>query len=299
MGQHGFGPVSAGTVVSLALLAAVAIWIARHERLACRVWARVREGAGLARAVAWAHERAAAWPLLRRLPPYEVAGAALLVGSAAVVGLAAAFTAVLEDVLEGDGIAGVDQPVAGWLATHRDPWLTTTLRVATEAGGPVALAALAGLACAAVVWRYRSWLPVVLALVGVGGIALVIVVAKALVVRDRPHVSLAVLAEDGFSFPSGHAAGAAAMALLSAWMLTRWVISSWTGHVIVWSVAIGLAVVIGFSRAYLGVHYLSDVLAGLLLGTTWAAVVMLVGSWWDGARRAPRAGAREGTTAAA
>jgi undecaprenyl-diphosphatase len=49
--------------------------------------------------------------------------------------------------------------------------------------------------------------------------------------------------------------------------------------------AIGLAAVIGFSRVYLGVHYVSDVLAGWLLGMTWAGVVMLVGSWWDNARR--------------
>jgi membrane-associated phospholipid phosphatase len=300
-GTPGFGPVSAGTVVSLVLLAAVAIWVARHERLASRLWGRVRDGAGLGRAAAWARERVGArgWALLRRLPAYEVAGAALLVGSAVVAGLAAGFTAVLEDVLEGDGVAGLDQPTAGWLATHRDPWLTTTLRVATEAGGPVPLAGLAAVSCAAAVWRYRSWLPVALALAGVSGIALAVVVAKALVIRDRPHISLAVLAEDGFSFPSGHAAGSAAIALLSAWMLCRWLITPWTGRVIVWSLAIALAVVIGYSRVYLGVHYVSDVLAGWLLGTTWAGVVMLVGSWWDNARRVPRAGAKEGTTAAA
>ncbi|OBI41162.1 phosphatase PAP2 family protein [Mycobacterium sp. E796] len=298
MGQHGFGPVSAGTVVSLALLAAVAIWIARHERLARRVWARVRDVAVPRRAVAWARERAMGWPLLRRLPPYEVAGAALLAGAAVVAALAAGFTAVLEDVLEGDGIAGVDQPTTGWVAAHRDLWLTRAMRVITAMGDPVPLAALAALCCAVVVWRYRSWLPAALALAGVGGIGLVIVVAKALVVRDRPHTSYALLTEDGYSFPSGHAAGTAAIASIFAWMLTRWLIASWTGRVIVWALAIGLAAVVGFSRVYLGVHYLSDVVAGWLLGAAWAGVVMLVGSWWDNTRRAPRAKAL-GTTAPA
>ena len=127
----------------------------------------------------------------------EVAGVALLVGSAAVAALAAVFAAVLEDVLEGDGIAGIDQPAAGWLATHRDLWLTTTLRVVTAAGGPVPLTALAVLTCAAVVWRCRSWPPVVLALVGFSGVGLVIVTAKALVIRNRPHLSFAVIAADG------------------------------------------------------------------------------------------------------
>jgi undecaprenyl-diphosphatase len=289
-GTTGFGPVSAGTLLLLVLLAAVAIWVARHERLARRLWARVCDVAVVGRVVAWAREQISArgWALARRLPAYEVAGVALLVGSAGVAALSAGFAAVLEDVLEGDGIAGIDQPAAGWLATHRDLWLTTTLRVVTAAGGPVPLTALAVLTCAAVVWRCRSWPPVVLALVGFSGVALVIVTGKALVIRNRPQLSFAVIAEDGHghSFPSGHATGIAAIALLSAWMLTRWLITSWTGQVIVWTMAIGSTALIGFSRVYLGVHYVNDVLAGWLLGITWAGVVMLVGSWWDNTRRA-------------
>ncbi len=289
-GTAGFGLVSAGTVSVLVLLAAMAIWIARRECLLRGLWARVCNIAVIGRVVAWARVQISArgWALARRLPPYEVVIVALLLGSAVVVALAAGFTEVLEDVLEGEGIAGIDQPAAGWLASHRDLWLTTTLRVVTAAGGPLPLAALAVLTCIAVVWRCRSWLPVVLALVGVSGIALVVVTAKALVVRDRPPLPFAVIAEDGYSFPSGHATGTAAIALLSAWMLTRWLITSWTGRVIVWTMAIASAAVIGFSRVYLGVHYVSDVLAGWLLGMTWAGVVILVGSWWDNTRR-PRA----------
>ncbi|OBG27094.1 phosphatase PAP2 family protein [Mycobacterium sp. 852002-51057_SCH5723018] len=286
IGTPGFGALSAGSLAFVVLLAAGAIWVARHEGLASRLWARLCEVALFGRVVAWARERVSARGWAHRLPAYEVAGIALLAGSAVVVALAAGFTAVLEDVLEGDGIAGIDQPAAAWVATHRDLWLTSALRGATEAGGPVPLAALAALTCAAVVWRCRTWLPVVLALVGVSGIALVIVIAKALVIRNRPHISFAVLAEDGYSFPSGHAAGATAIALFSAWMLTRWLIASWTGRVIAWTVLIGLAAVIGFSRVYLGVHYVSDVVAGWLLGMAWAGIVMLVGSWWDNTRRA-------------
>jgi membrane-associated phospholipid phosphatase len=288
LGTPGFGAMSAGSLAFLVLLAAVAIWVARHERLLRRLWARVYQVAVIQRVVAWAREQISArgWALARRWPAYEVAGVALLVGSAVVVALAAGFTAILEDVLEGDGIAGIDQPATGWLATHRDVCLTTTLRVVTESGGPLGLAALTVLTCAVVVWRCRSWPPVVLALVGVSGSALVIFTAKVLVIRNRPHLSFAVIAEDGYSFPSGHAAGTAAIALLCAWMLTRWLITSWTGRVIVWTMAIGLASVIGFSRVYLGVHYVSDVLAGWLLGMSWAGVVMLVGTWWDNTRRA-------------
>ncbi|BBU23005.1 hypothetical protein MYXE_27950 [Mycobacterium xenopi] len=69
-------------------------------------------------------------------------------------------------------------------------------------------------------------------------------------------------------------------------MLTRWLVTRWAGRVAVWAAAIGIAAVLGFSRVYLGVHYISDVVAGWLLGAAWAGAVMVVGSWWDNTRRA-------------
>jgi membrane-associated phospholipid phosphatase len=291
-GTASFGPVSIGAVVLLVLLVAAAIWVARHPRLGQTLWARVRDAAVVRRVRddpvvrrvwVWSGERVKArvWTKARWLPAYGVAGIMLLVELAVVVALAAGFTEVLEDVLEGDGIAGVDRPAAEWLGTNRDPWLTTALLVVTAAGGPAGLAVLAVLTSAAVALRRRSWLPIVLALVGAIGILLAVLTAKVLVVRDRPPIPFAVVAEKGFSFPSGHAAGTAAVALLSAWMLTRYLITWWTPQVVVWTVAIGLTGAVGLSRVYLGVHYVSDVVAGWLLGSAWAGGVVLIGRWWD------------------
>ncbi len=292
MGQPGFGVVSAGTVVFLMLLLGAAIWVGRGGVLLRRLWARASGAAVVGRALTWVRDQISArgWPLARRLPADEVAVVALLLGFVVVAAVAVGFTEVLDDVLEGDGITGIDQPAARWLATHRDLWLTTTLRVVTAGGDPPFLTALALSISVAAAWRCGSWRPVVLALVGGGGMGLVLFTAKALVGRQRPPLPFAAVAADGYSFPSGHATGTATIMVLSAWMLTRWLITGWTARVIVWAMAIGSALVIGYSRVYLGVHYVSDVLAGWLLGIAWAGIVMLVGSWWTtpGGRAAQR-----------
>jgi membrane-associated phospholipid phosphatase len=287
-GAGGFGLVSAATVASLALLVLAAIWVARRGPRLRGLMERVCEVPAISKAITWVRGRIGekGRSLTGRFPASEIAGIALLLGLAAVVSLAVGFTEVLEDVLEGDGIAGIDQPITSWLAGHRDRWLTTTLRVVTHAGGPLLLTAFALPISLAAAWRCRSWRPVVLALICGGGIPLVLFTAKAVVGRERPPVPFALVDADGYSFPSGHATGTAAVMVITAWILTRWLIPWWTGRVVVWTVAIGSVFLIGFSRLYLGVHYVSDVLAGWMLGVAWAGAVMLVGFWWDSTTRA-------------
>jgi membrane-associated phospholipid phosphatase len=286
-GAGGFGLVSAGIVGSLVLLVWAAIWVARHGPLLRGFRERLAEIPVIGKTITWVRGRIGekGRALIGRLPISEVAGIVLLLGLAVVVSLAVGFTEVLDDVLEGDGIAGIDQPITSWLPAHRDLWLTATLRVVTHAGGPVLLAAFAFPISVAAAWRSRSWRPVVLALVCGGGIPLVLFTAKALVGRERPPLPFALVDADGYSFPSGHATGTGAVTVISAWMLTRWLIPWWTGRVVVWTVAIGSVFLIGFSRVYLGVHYVSDVLAGWMLGTAWAGAVILAGFWWDNTAR--------------
>lgn len=286
-GAPSFGPVSFGAVALLALLVAAAIWVARNPCLGQTLWARVRDAPAVRRVWdepvvrrvrAWSSEQIKARESANRSSGYRIAGILLLVQLAVVVALADGFAEVLDDVLEGDGIAWIDRPAAEWLGTHRDAWLTAALLIVTAVGGPAGLAVLTVLISSLVaLWR-RSWQPVVLALVGAIGILLVVLTAKVLVVRERPPIPFAVITEKGFSFPSGHAAGTAVVVSLSAWLLTRYLITRWIPQVVVWTVAIGLTGAVGLSRIYLGVHYVSDVVGGWLLGTAWAGAVVLVGS---------------------
>lgn len=89
-------------------------------------------------------------------------------------------------------------------------------------------------------------------------------VLKTLVHRARPVVSDPVSHAPGYSFPSGHAANAAAVAAVMVLLL--WPMLSRRGRAI--SVVIGsvYALVTALDRVYLGVHFPSDVIAGVIFG---------------------------------
>jgi undecaprenyl-diphosphatase len=207
--------------------------------------------------------------------------------AAAVVVLLAGFGVLLVGVLAGNGITAADAPLDRWLAAHREGWLTGAFEAVTALGSALVLGLLAVAVAAVVGWWVRSWRPVVVcAAAGLGAEALIWGI-KGLVGRPRPPASLAVVHARGASFPSGHALGSAAVVLVAAWLLGRRarrpVQAGLLGAAVLFLAAVGV------SRLYLGVHYLSDVLAGWLLGIAWAAIVVGADLWWrrgDG-RRAP------------
>ena len=54
-----------------------------------------------------------------------------------------------------------------------------------------------------------------------------------------------MIVEDGFSFPSGHATGAFAVAVLGAWMTGGWVVREWAARVALWAIALAAAGLVG------------------------------------------------------
>jgi undecaprenyl-diphosphatase len=280
-GAPGFGILSAIVLVGLLLWWGLAIWVARHPG--------ILDAVGRIRSWATEHLDTAVTPLARWLSVDVAAAVGLLSGMVAVALLSAGFTELLDDVLEGELITYVDQPVSQWLAAHRDLWLTETLKVLTHLGDAASLAVIVAVVSAWMGWRIRSWLPLVLGMSGLVGVGVVLVVAKYVVGRTRPPSWIAVIVEDGFSFPSGHATGSFGVAVLVSWMISRWVLSAWAARVALWAIALAVAGVIGFSRIYLGVHYVSDVIAGAFLGAAWAVAVIVVGEWWESRRRSAQA----------
>jgi undecaprenyl-diphosphatase len=163
---------------------------------------------------------------------------------------------------------GFDLQTMQAIASHRDPTLTRIAGIVTDAGS---FALLAPLSIAFLLLRrWKRPFDDIALLVIAGGSAVLPIVTKVIVARPRPTVeNLSHLTS--LSFPSEHTTQAAAVYLTIAIMLSKDLNRGWRELVIVVAVAIALAV--AWSRVYLGVHYPTDVIAGLLLGWSWALLV--------------------------
>jgi undecaprenyl-diphosphatase len=115
----------------------------------------------------------------------------------------------------------------------------------------------------------------VLLMGAVGGGAVSAQLVKVLVARPRPPLADARLVETSYSFPSEHATLAVALYGTAAFLLMRAVRPD-ALRALAGSAAALLALAIGVSRVYLGVHYPSDVLAGWALGGAWVALATVV-----------------------
>jgi membrane-associated phospholipid phosphatase len=122
-----------------------------------------------------------------------------------------------------------------------------------------------------VVFAYRKKWPDAAGLaVSVFGSAGVLFALKELIGRPRPLGPIPAYIETSFSFPSGHATLSIAFFAFLLWTVYGSMSPLWKRSGLISASIIILA--IGFSRLYLGVHYLSDVLAGYILGGVFMAL---------------------------
>jgi membrane-associated phospholipid phosphatase len=169
----------------------------------------------------------------------------------------------------------VDQPAASFLVAHRQGWLTGVMRLVTDLGAAGVLVPLVLAAGLAWRWRRGSWRPLALLAGAAAGAWVVQVAVKQLVERPRPPAGLALSHATGFAFPSGHATDAAAVYGMLAVLLAR--SGRPAARVAAWAGAAALVALVGLSRLYLGVHWLSDVVAGAALGIAWLLAIFIAG----------------------
>jgi undecaprenyl-diphosphatase len=224
----------------------------------------------------------AAVPTMRHLDPPTSPSRVLFSPVTRLVVVALAFVAfALAAAIDGGStLLHIDRPIERFVVDARTAWLDDTFRWISFFGStPVVL--LGGLTLAIVAWQ-RCRMVAALVVVATLARPLLEVTLKESIGRDRPSLARMVVGE-GHSFPSGHVLAAAAL-----WAMVPVVVSLYTQSRRVWWIsAIGAVVavlLIGASRVYLGVHWTSDVLAGVLAATMLLAALDAGFRWAHGRR---------------
>lgn len=201
------------------------------------------------------------------------------------------FVGLLQEVLEGEAIRLDAMAYQLVIVRMRSAWLTPVMQSISELALPVVLVVLL-LAVEAFAPGRR---PGVCAAVNLTLVLALNQVLKQIVHRPRPE-GFRLIAESGYSFPSGHSMVAMAFYGLLAWMVWRYE----KDRVVRWVCCLGFSLVvvaIGLSRVYLGVHYATDVIAGFCVSLAWLGlytkifVPVFMGETPADSGRAPRQGA--------
>ncbi len=220
-------------------------------------------------------------PGAKRFVGRSAAGLTALVLGAATFGVLVALVTSRSPLL-----FAVDRQVAAWLndVVSGNPALVSVLGVVTDLGDPAASWLILSTAALVLLVRRMPRLAGYIAVTGLGAGVLSPAV-KELVGRLRPVVEAPIGAAAGPSFPSGHALGSTVTyGLLLLVFLPA--VPRRARHPLI-AVIVVLLVAIGFTRLALGVHYLSDVLAGWLLGLGWLAVTTTAFRTWRRDRGLP------------
>lgn len=204
----------------------------------------------------------------------EQAGRRRFAGRAVLVfGIALAAAALFVGVLllvtsSSPGLLRLDRATASDLHRFalRHPTFTTTMRALSDSGKTVVWFVVMALVAGWLFWRRLRRLALFV-VVTVLGSSLLNNLVKLVVNRARPHLSDPVAVAAGKSFPSGHSQAAIVgygvlLAVFLPIIPRRWRPLAVIGGAL-------MALLIGFSRIALGVHYLSDVIGAFLIGTVW------------------------------
>jgi membrane-associated phospholipid phosphatase len=200
--------------------------------------------------------------VVRRRGP--LIGLGVVIGIAVLSGIGALALAV-------EGIDHWDLDVVRWFADRRTERGDTLTEWGTYLAETVPIAALTFLTMI-VAWLYwRRWAAPLFVAAAVGGEKLIYLVTSIIVGRDRPPIETLGDTYATRSFPSGHIASAITLYGSIALLLGLVVGRHW--RTVAFVVVAVIAAIVGVCRIYRGFHYLSDVLAGALLGIVWLGFV--------------------------
>jgi len=179
---------------------------------------------------------------------------------------------VLGSVAEGirsQEVFALDTWATPFLHGIASPGMDALMNLLTDLGSTLVIIPVFVVVAAGLLLRRRRGATLFLVVVSLGALVLNGTM-KVLIARPRPALPWATVLPD-YSFPSGHTMNAVVFYVALA--LIAWSIGGRRVGLVALAVAIVIAVGVGMSRIYLGYHYLTDVVGGILAGLAWLLVV--------------------------
>jgi len=191
---------------------------------------------------------------------------------------------IIEGLLSGTELTPLNTAIEQIVAHLRTPLLTTFLVVVTRLGNPAILLSAAALVVIILTVRGRTYDAILFAVtLGVAVISLTVLKDTFKVVRPGSPL----LDVDGWSFPSGHTTVATTFFFMLAYSFFD-KMKTFVGKTALILGCVFVAILISFSRLYLGAHWVLDILAGIALGFLSVSFTVLIFSVFIGDRRSFR-----------
>ena len=182
------------------------------------------------------------------------------------------FAKMAEDVIEKESILVIDRWIETYFNAIQTPLLTKIMVALTNFNGAMGIFIFSIFMI--LFMLYKRWYnDLVFYIFSVFGANIAFIIIKMIVQRARPSSELLSIATH--SFPSGHATMATAMSL-AVYLIFAKRVHSVGLQLVLWIGCIVWPVIIAFSRVYLNVHWLSDMIAGIGLGLFWVTLIVLI-----------------------
>jgi membrane-associated phospholipid phosphatase len=197
--------------------------------------------------------------------------AAFVLVEAVLLGLGLVVTRVLDH----GSLHEAEVDFATDVLAHRTPLLDQVSRYASLVGATPTVVALTAVGCLVLALRgHGPRLPAFLAL-AVAGETILFLLASAVLDRARPAISQLDIAPPTSSFPSGHTAATVALWCGLALGLAR-TRPRHPVRVVGWVLAVALTALVAWSRLYRGMHWPTDVAAGVLFAVVWLLLLRAI-----------------------
>jgi membrane-associated phospholipid phosphatase len=185
-----------------------------------------------------------------------------------------------DEIRERESLTTADTTLSSWLHTHNNPHLRTAMFAVSVMGSTAVVSSIAGLFGIYLIFRRRFyWFAAVTS--SVFGGMLLNKLLKYAFHRQRPFFTDPLLTLTSYSFPSGHTMMATTLyAVLAAFFLSR--TKDARSRVVIICAAVMMILLVGFSRIYLGAHYLTDVLGAMAEAIAWMSLCLsLIYTVWQ------------------